>query len=164
MLRMNTPGSAAWAFIRTRSPRTAPPENGLVGSTAITPTFMPPRRISAMRRSTSVLLPVPGAPVTPMQERATRYAGRSGQPSGGPRRPSSSTSEIALAIARASPDATRVARSVRGRESFDEDSCDEIIAARLSSSNDSRPHFSQWPATDARSRGAGSRSCPRRWS
>ena len=35
MLRMNTPASPACACIRTRSPRTAPPVNGLVGSTAI---------------------------------------------------------------------------------------------------------------------------------
>ena len=38
MLRMNTPSSAACVCIRRRSPSTAPPLNGLVGSTAITPT------------------------------------------------------------------------------------------------------------------------------
>ena len=37
MLRMNTPASDACACIRSRSPSTAPPVNGLVGSTAITP-------------------------------------------------------------------------------------------------------------------------------
>jgi hypothetical protein len=31
MLRTKTPPSAAWRFIRTRSPSTAPPLNGLVG-------------------------------------------------------------------------------------------------------------------------------------
>ena len=41
MLRMNTPGSLACAPIRTRSPSRAPPVNGLVGSTAITPTVWP---------------------------------------------------------------------------------------------------------------------------
>ena len=41
MLRMNTPSSAAWVCMRSRSPRTAPPRNGLVGSTAMTPTVGP---------------------------------------------------------------------------------------------------------------------------
>ena len=36
--RMKTPASAACVCIRRRSPSTAPPLNGLVGSTAITPT------------------------------------------------------------------------------------------------------------------------------
>ena len=35
---MNTPGSSAWRCIRTRSPSNAPPENGELGSIAITPT------------------------------------------------------------------------------------------------------------------------------
>ena len=43
MLRMNTPGSAACACMRTRSPRIAPPVNGLVGSTAIDPHRQAPR-------------------------------------------------------------------------------------------------------------------------
>ena len=49
MLRMNTPASRACAPIRTRSPSTAPPVNGLVGSTAMTPTVGRPSRGS--RRS-----------------------------------------------------------------------------------------------------------------
>ena len=66
MLRMNTPASPACACIRTRSPRIAPPVNGLVGSTAITPTVRPRARgARAISRSTSVLLPAPGGPVTP---------------------------------------------------------------------------------------------------
>src|SRR5688572_3168316 len=65
MLRMNTPSSAACACIRTRSPRMAPPVNGLDGSTASTPTVKPSRRIAAISRSTSVLFPAPGGPVTP---------------------------------------------------------------------------------------------------
>ena len=36
--------------------------NGLVGSTAMTPTVFSARRSSAIRRSTSVLLPAPGEP------------------------------------------------------------------------------------------------------
>ncbi len=38
MLRTNTPGSSEWRPIRTRSPSTAPPVNGLLGSTATTAT------------------------------------------------------------------------------------------------------------------------------
>src|SRR5262245_39852631 len=109
MLRMKTPPSCACACMRRRSPSTAPPLNGLVGSTATTPTFATPRaRNCATSRSTSVLLPAPGGPVTP-----TRYAR--------PVRPkivrtrsaldgsSSSISEIARAMARGSPASTRSA-------------------------------------------------------
>ncbi len=42
--RMNTSGSVAWSCIRTRSPSSAPPENGEDGSTASTPTRLPSRR------------------------------------------------------------------------------------------------------------------------
>ena len=48
-----------------RSPRTAPPVNGLVGSTATTLTVAPVFRITAVSRSTSVLFPAPGGPVMP---------------------------------------------------------------------------------------------------
>ena len=67
MLRMKTPASAACDCMRTRSPRMAPPLNGLVGSTATTPTVCSRRRISTISRSTSVLLPAPGAPVMPIR-------------------------------------------------------------------------------------------------
>ena len=66
MLRMKTPRSSAWPCMRTRSPRIAPPVKGLVGSTASTPTVAPDARSVAVSRSTSVLLPAPGGPVTPM--------------------------------------------------------------------------------------------------
>src|SRR5579863_9134524 len=61
--------------MRMRSPRIAPPEYGLDGSTAITPTvFCSPRSI-VMIWSQSVLLPTPGAPVTPtMSARPARGA------------------------------------------------------------------------------------------
>src|SRR5574341_1069514 len=52
--------------MRTRSARMAPPLNGLVGSTATIPTVLPRRRNSCASLSTSVLLPLPGAPVTPI--------------------------------------------------------------------------------------------------
>jgi len=66
--RMNTPGSPARSRIRTRSPSTAPPVNGLDGSTAT----MATRRSSCLRKCsaswlTSDDLPVPGAPVTPIK-------------------------------------------------------------------------------------------------
>src|SRR6266851_4676714 len=48
-----------------RSPRTAPPVNGLLGSTATTPTVLPCCRITCRSRSTSELLPLPGGPVIP---------------------------------------------------------------------------------------------------
>ena len=63
MLRMKTSGSAKCACMRTRSPRIAPPVNGLVGSTAMTPTVSPLRR--AFRRQ-------------PIDERALAGAGRAG--------------------------------------------------------------------------------------
>ena len=49
--RMNTPVSVAWSCMRTRSPRIAPPLNGLVGSTARTPTVAP---VGADRRDEPV--------------------------------------------------------------------------------------------------------------
>src|SRR5712692_8902681 len=48
-----------------RSPRTAPPVNGLLGSTATTPTVLPCCRITCRSRSTRELLPLPGGPVIP---------------------------------------------------------------------------------------------------
>src|SRR4051794_298400 len=66
MLRTNTPASPLCPTIRTRSPRMAPPVNGLVGSTAITPTVLPCARATAINRSIKVLLPAPGGPVIPI--------------------------------------------------------------------------------------------------
>src|SRR5581483_2722719 len=51
--------------MRMRSPKTAPPEYGLLGSTAITPTVFPSFRSSFVSLSQRVLLPAPGGPVTP---------------------------------------------------------------------------------------------------
>ena len=65
MLRMKTLGSRAWRCIRIRSPRMAPPLKGELGSVASTATddcFLRSRETTA---STSVDLPVPGAPVNP---------------------------------------------------------------------------------------------------
>ena len=41
MLRMKMPGSWASSFMRMRSPMIEPPEYGLLGSIAITPTRLP---------------------------------------------------------------------------------------------------------------------------
>ena len=89
----------ACACIRRRSPSTAPPVNGLVGSTAITPTVKPCFRSSAVSRSTSVLLPAPGGPVTPTDTRGPCWPkiARTRSALAGS---SSSISEIARAIAR----------------------------------------------------------------
>jgi hypothetical protein len=65
MLRMNTPSSPESSCMRTRSPNSAPPENGLVGSTATTATVSPRARYSFAICVTSVLLPAPGGPVMP---------------------------------------------------------------------------------------------------
>ena len=65
--RMKVPESPACPCMRIRSPRMAPPEYGLVGSTAITPTCSRFFLWYAAKRSTRVLFPVPGAPVTPVR-------------------------------------------------------------------------------------------------
>src|SRR6266568_1135805 len=65
--RMNTCGSRLADSIRIRSPSSAPPVNGLVGSTATTPTESAWARNCWMSRSVSVLLPAPGGPVIPMR-------------------------------------------------------------------------------------------------
>jgi hypothetical protein len=63
--RMKTPGSVCSDCMRMRSPSRAPPENGLVGSTARMPTVSPRSRQRRAKRSTRVLLPAPGGPVKP---------------------------------------------------------------------------------------------------
>ena len=63
--RMKTPGSSACACMRMRSPSTAPPVNGLEGSTATIPTVAPLARRCAVSRSTTVDFPAPGGPVMP---------------------------------------------------------------------------------------------------
>jgi len=65
MLRMNTPRSPARSVMRIRSPSTAPPLNGLVGSTATMPTVRSWARSVRASALTTVDLPVPGAPVIP---------------------------------------------------------------------------------------------------
>ena len=69
------------------------------------PTAFPSLRISAVSRSTSVLLPAPGGPVTPTSFARPVFA-KMACSSSVPAALSSSTSEIARAIARGSPDST----------------------------------------------------------
>ena len=63
--RMYTSGSSACSCMRTRSPSSAPPENGEDGSTARIPTRLPRARY-AVTRLVEVDLPTPGEPVSPM--------------------------------------------------------------------------------------------------
>ena len=98
--RMKTPGSVAWSCIRTRSPSSAPPENGDDGSTASTPTRRPAR---AAARATSaevvVDLPTPGEPVSPTTWARPAYGASAAITSRSAGR-ASSTSEISRATAR----------------------------------------------------------------
>src|SRR5512134_248560 len=66
MLRMKTPGSPESSVMRMRSPRIAPPENGLEGSIATMPTVRPVDRNCWASARTMVDLPLPGTPVIPM--------------------------------------------------------------------------------------------------
>ncbi len=62
--KMSPPSSRG--VMRIRSPKNAPPLKGLPGSTATIPTERSLRQNSRANRSTRVLLPTPGAPVTPI--------------------------------------------------------------------------------------------------
>src|SRR5881396_1301027 len=63
--RMKTPGSTPVSAIRIRSPSTAPPVYGDVGSTATTPTFRSRLRYFLTSRLIKELFPTPGGPVNP---------------------------------------------------------------------------------------------------
>src|ERR1035437_5808297 len=76
MERMKIPGSAWCCCMRMRSPRMAPPEMRLVGSTARMAMVLPCLRNSNASASTRVLLPAPGGPVMPTM-RAWPVAGAS---------------------------------------------------------------------------------------
>ena len=68
--RMKTPGSVACSCIRTRSPSSAPPVYGEVGSTARTATATSRARAARTSPAASVDFPTPGAPVRPIVEAA----------------------------------------------------------------------------------------------
>ena len=108
--RMNTPSSVACRCMRTRSPSKAPPENGLEGSTATTPTRSPAARARATSASTSVDLPTPGDPVTPTTNAPPVLGYSAASASRAPSAPSS-RSRMSRAAARRSPPSTSAARS-----------------------------------------------------
>src|SRR3954447_16749625 len=107
---MNTSASVAWSCIRTRSPSSAPPENGDDGSTASTPTRLPLARSSLTSALVDVDLPTPGEPLMPMTWRLP-VCGASAAITSRSWGDSSSTSEIRRATARASPARARSTRS-----------------------------------------------------
>jgi hypothetical protein len=110
MDRMNTPGSVAWSCIRTRSPSSAPPENGEDGSTASTPTRLPCSRNAETSTDVDVDLPTPGGPVRPIT-RARPVSGANVSATSRSWGLASSTSEISLATARGCPSRARSTRS-----------------------------------------------------
>src|SRR5580704_7968236 len=88
--------------MRIRSPSSAPPVNGDVGSTASTATRRPAARNALSSAPVRVDLPTPGAPVRPMT-RAPPVSGRRSFMTERTWGDSSSTSEISRARARMSP-------------------------------------------------------------
>src|SRR5215470_2466518 len=107
---MNTPGSVVWLCMRTRSPRIAPPLNGLVGSTASTPTSRSSARMHATSASVSVDLPAPGAPVIPTDQ-ALPVCGCSRLTTARAPVPPCSTSDSSFAVATRSPASARSTNS-----------------------------------------------------
>ena len=63
--RMKTPSSRKWSASRMRSPRSAPFENGLEGSTDTTPIVLPCSRRWPTRAPRRLDFPTPGGPVNP---------------------------------------------------------------------------------------------------
>src|SRR3954468_15809892 len=112
---MYTPRSVVCSCIRTRSPRIAPPVNGLDGSTASTPTRRPPARNCRTSSLVVVDLPTPGEPVSPTTWACPEYGASAAATSGSAGSPFS-TRLISRATERASPSrarATRVGTSCR---------------------------------------------------
>src|SRR5690348_6276264 len=101
--------------MRTRSPRIAPPVNGLDGSTASTPTRRPSARNCRTSSLVVVDLPTPGEPVRPTTWACPAYGASAAATSGSAGSPFS-TRLISRATERASPSrarATRVGTSCR---------------------------------------------------
>jgi hypothetical protein len=99
---MKTFGSSPSVCILIRSPRIAPPENGLDGSIQMIPTRSPRSRYKPARRSTSEDFPAPGAPVMPTT-RPRPVCGNTDFINAAAFPTLSSTFEIARATARVSP-------------------------------------------------------------
>src|SRR3954467_771424 len=100
--RMNTPESVAWSCIRTRSPNSAPPEKGELGSTARTPTRCPRARNARTKAAVDVDLPTPGLPVSPTTRAPPAY-GMSAAITSRNNGEAFSTREMRRPTARASP-------------------------------------------------------------
>src|SRR5680860_43148 len=107
---MYTSGSVAWSCIRTRSPSSAPPEKGDDGSTASTPTRLSVARSAFTIAEVDVDLPTPGEPVMPTIWAFPVY-GASPAITSRSSGEASSTREMSLATARASPSLARSTRS-----------------------------------------------------
>src|SRR6266540_1216917 len=116
MDRMKTPGSTPVSAMRMRSPSTAPPEYGDVGSTATTPTFLSCARNVRTRRLISELFPAPGGPVNPTTW-ARPVCGKIRATASTASASSSSMSEMTFPAARLSP--RRSARTSSGTDSRD---------------------------------------------
>src|SRR2546422_2884851 len=100
--RMKTPGSTPVSAMRIRSPSTAPPVYGDVGSTATTPTFRSRLRYLRTSRLIRELFPTPGGPVNPTtwaRPVCGKIRARASVASGS----SSSIREMSFAAARLSP-------------------------------------------------------------
>jgi hypothetical protein len=63
---MKTSGSRKWSASRMRSPSNAPCENGLDGSTEMTPIVRCSARRCPISAEIRLDLPTPGGPVTPI--------------------------------------------------------------------------------------------------
>ena len=103
---MNTPGSVACSCIRTRSPSSAPPVNGDVGSTASTATRAVAPRPESHELAGERRLPDAGRAREADRRRPSGARHRSPADSASSSGAPSSTSEIARATARRSPAST----------------------------------------------------------
>src|SRR5256884_3060097 len=115
--RMKTPGSTPVSAIRIRSPSTAPPVYGDVGSTATTPTFRSRLRYLRTSRLIRELLPTPGGPVNPTTW-ARPVCGKIRARASVASASSSSIREMSFPAARLSPfrrESTRPGTGSRGR-------------------------------------------------
>ena len=153
MLRMKTPESLCSSIIRTRSPRMAPPVNGLVGSTATMPTDLPRARYSAASRVVRVDLPEPGGPVTPSTWARPVFGYRQRSARRASSRPAS-TAEIRRDSASRSPAVRRSASS-----SAEAVRASGLVTARRPSSRYAGTRrFQKWESLVRRSRGCPSPS------
>ena len=113
---MNTPSSSSVAVMRMRSPRMAPPDTGLEGSTAMMPTVLPWRAHELGVGVDQRRLARPGGPVKPMT-RACPRCGCMACSRRGAAADSRSSSVTAREMARRSPARMRSIRRARSARS-----------------------------------------------